>query len=58
MVGHVPSPTPIVGMSGDSIKVMVSVVLADAAMRQAASHPAVPPPTITTLEMAVSTLRT
>ncbi len=47
MVGQVPSPTPIVGTSGDSIRVTETPGVAEAASTQAASHPAVPPPTIT-----------
>src|SRR3954469_6985001 len=51
MVGHVPSPTPIAGTSGDSSSVTVSPApcraLWSAAMMPAVSQPAEPPPTIT-----------
>jgi hypothetical protein len=48
MLGQVPSPTPIAGTSGDSIKVTCSgVPRCSAAIRPAVSQPADPPPTIT-----------
>ena len=48
--GQVPSPTPMVGVSGDSTTVILSAdgVSNSAASTQAVNHPAVPPPTITT----------
>jgi hypothetical protein len=51
-VGHVPSPTPMIGALGDSIKVTLKPhdmrLRCFAAMTPAVNHPAVPPPTITT----------
>ena len=47
--GHVPSPTPIVGVVGDSTSVtrIPAAGSNSAAMILAVSHPAVPPPKIT-----------
>jgi hypothetical protein len=56
IVGHVPSPTPIVGMSGASISVTDSwpaTARRELARRDAASQPAVPPPTMTILSIAL-----
>ncbi len=51
MVGQVPSPTPMIPMFGDSTSVTVKPDFIRprwrAAITPAASHPAVPPPTIT-----------
>src|SRR3546814_9094946 len=55
IVGHVPSPTPIVGISGASISVIERrpvTARGELARRAAASQPAVPPPTMTTLSIA------
>src|SRR5690606_4900671 len=50
-VGQVPSPTPMMGVLGDSTRVTVKPpgirLLCFAAMTPAVSHPAVPPPTMT-----------
>ena len=50
--GHVPSPTPMVGMSGDSTRTTWTLAApsprCSAAMALAVIQPAVPPPTITT----------
>ena len=52
MVGQVPSPTPMGPTSGDSSSVTCSplpeAARCSAAMTPAVSHPADPPPTITT----------
>jgi hypothetical protein len=60
MVGQVPSPTPMVGTSGDSTRVTrrppwSSVRKLDA-KTAAVSQPADPPPTITTCLMVVFTV--
>jgi hypothetical protein len=56
--GQVPSPTPMIGMSGDSTRT-TSGASADsrfsAAIRLAVIHPAVPPPTTTILRTASCT---
>src|SRR5688572_22090141 len=50
-VGHVPSPTPMIGVFGDSTSVTLKPadmrLRCFAAITPAVSHPAVPPPTIT-----------
>ena len=50
-VGHVPSPTPMMGVLGDSTSVTVNPAPMRArclaAITPAVSHPAVPPPTMT-----------
>src|SRR5687768_2847065 len=52
-VGQVPSPTPMIGVLGDSTNVTLKLcgirLRCLAAMTPAANHPAVPPPTITIL---------
>src|SRR5688500_11276301 len=52
-VGHVPSPTPMMGVFGDSTNVTLKPadmrLRCFAAITPAVSHPAVPPPTITIL---------
>src|SRR5690606_4160660 len=52
IVGQVPSPTPMIGVSGDSTTVTLNPALMRerclAAMMPAVSHPAVPPPTMMT----------
>ena len=51
IVGQVPSPTPMVGISGDSIKVTLkelsAVIFCCFARLHAVNQPAVPPPTMT-----------
>ena len=59
MVGHVPSPTPTVATSGDSIRVIrrpePEAVSCSAASTAAVSQPALPPPRMTTCLIACST---
>jgi hypothetical protein len=62
-VGHVPSPTPMIAVVGDSTSVTLKLggtrdILAPcfAAITPAVSHPAVPPPT-TTIFLTGRTMR-